>query len=99
MGPDPHSTLPKRSTPDLVSGFIHNVEWAWAMGRVVSLVTIDVQGANDALLPRRLLRRLRAQGWHVKTMRLILSFLSNRKIRAKIDGAHTGLMNVPCGTP
>jgi hypothetical protein len=82
-----------------VEGFVHDVEWAWAMRGVASLVTMDVQGAYDALLPRRLLRRLRDQGWHIRTLRLVRSFLASRKIRAKIDRAHAGLMDVPYGTP
>ena len=46
---------PKRSTMDLVASFVYETENALAAGLEVSMVTIDVQGAFDALLKRRLL--------------------------------------------
>ena len=53
---------PKRSTMDLVASFVHEAENALAAGLEVSMVTMDVQGAFDALLKRRLLQRMRYQG-------------------------------------
>jgi hypothetical protein len=47
--------LPKRSAIDLVASFTHNVEKAIAEGLQVTMVTLDVQGAFDALLANRLL--------------------------------------------
>ena len=40
---------------DLVASFTHDVEQAVADGKQVTMVTIDVQGAFDALLTNRLL--------------------------------------------
>lgn len=42
--------LPKRSTSDLTAAFTHDVELAWSRNLQVTIVTIDVQGAFDALL-------------------------------------------------
>jgi hypothetical protein len=47
--------LPKRSAIDLVASFIHNVEKAIVEGQQVTIVTLDVQGAFNALLANRLL--------------------------------------------
>ena len=47
--------LPKRSAMDLVASFTHDVEKAMAEGKQVIMVTLDVQGAFDALLANRLL--------------------------------------------
>lgn len=69
------------------------------MRRVVSVLTMDVQGAFDALLRRRLLRRLRQQGWDIKTLRLIDSFLTDRRVQVRLDGVVTSPIEVDCGTP
>jgi hypothetical protein len=47
---------------DLVASFMYDVELAMASGRQVTMVTMDVQGAFDALLINRLLRRIIKQG-------------------------------------
>ena len=44
---------------DLVASFTHDVEKAMAKGYQVTMVTLDVQGAFDALLVNRLLQRMR----------------------------------------
>jgi hypothetical protein len=48
---------------DLVVLFTYDVEAALARGKEVTMFTLDVQGAFDALLKRRLLRRITEQGW------------------------------------
>ena len=50
--------LPKMSAMDLVASFTHDVEKAMAGGKQVTMVTLDVQGAFDALLANRLLQRM-----------------------------------------
>ena len=47
--------LPKRSAIDLVASFTYNIKKAIAEGKQVIIVTLDVQGAFDALLANRLL--------------------------------------------
>jgi hypothetical protein len=44
--------LPKRSAMDLVALFTHNVEAALAHSKEVTMFTLDVQGAFDAVLKR-----------------------------------------------
>jgi hypothetical protein len=56
---------------DLVASFTHDVEHAWATGKQVTMITMDVQGAFDALLKNRLLQRMGKQGWPA----LALSFI------------------------
>jgi hypothetical protein len=43
---------------DLVAAFTYDVEAALASNKEIIIVTIDVQGAFDALLPKRLLERM-----------------------------------------
>ncbi|RAL59630.1 hypothetical protein DID88_006489 [Monilinia fructigena] len=84
---------------DLVSAFVYDVECAFARKREVTLVTMDVQGAFDALLPRRLLKRMQDQGWPVPLLKMIRSFLQERKVMVRLEDAYTDESRVQCGTP
>lgn len=55
--------LQKHSATDLVGCLIHNIEVARSKGNLASLLTIDVKGAFDTVLPGRLIQRLQEQGW------------------------------------
>jgi hypothetical protein len=48
---------------DLVTLFTYDVKAALARGKEVTMFTLDVQEAFDALLKRQLLRRITEQGW------------------------------------
>jgi len=54
LSPQHCGALPKRSTMNLVAAFTHDVEAAYASGKEVIMVTMDVQGAFNALLKTRL---------------------------------------------
>jgi len=99
LSPQHGGALPKRSAIDLVNSFVHDVEMAWSRHEHVSMVTMDVQGAFDALLKNRLLQRLKDQGWPAQLRKLISSFLSNRTIRVRLGRATTPSHPVACGTP
>jgi ribonuclease HI len=99
LSPQHGGALPKRSTMDLVASFTHEAEYALRQGKKISLVTLDVQGAFDALLRRRLLQRMRRQGWALSLLRFVDSFLSGRRIRVRLEGATTEYSPVRCGTP
>jgi ribonuclease HI len=91
--------LPKRSAMDLVVSLTHDLELALQQGKCATLVTLDVQGAFDALLPNRLLRRMQTQGWPATTICLIKSFLTGRQVRVRLDDCTTVFYDVECGTP
>jgi ribonuclease HI len=91
--------LPKRSAMDLVASFTHDVEKAIAEGYQVTMVTLDVQGAFDALLVNRLLYRMQRQGWPTSLLCLVRSFLTGRKVRVRLEDSTTGFFPVACGTP
>ncbi|EDO03066.1 hypothetical protein SS1G_05545 [Sclerotinia sclerotiorum 1980 UF-70] len=91
--------LPKRSGIDLLAAFTHEAELALDAGKIVSLVTMDVQGAFDALLKRRLLKRMLKQGWPTSLLRMIDSFLTGRRVRIRLEGVITKEYPVACGTP
>jgi len=41
---------------------VHDIEEAWARGLLVSMLTLDIKGAFDAVLRGRLIQRLCSQG-------------------------------------
>ena len=63
------------------------------------MVTMDVQGAFDALLPRRLLKRMLEQGWPLPLLRLVGGFLTSRSIRVRLKKATTPAYLVRYGIP
>lgn len=91
--------LPKRSAMDLVASFVHDVEIALAKGLQATIVTLDVQGAFDALLINRLLHRMQHQGWPITLLRLVKSFLTGRQVRVRLEDATTVFYDIACGTP
>jgi hypothetical protein len=78
LSPQHGGALPKRSALDLVASFTHDVETAIARGHEVTVVTMDVQGAFDVLLVKRLLKRMTEQGWPLSLLQLVNSFLTSR---------------------
>ncbi|RAL60819.1 hypothetical protein DID88_010144 [Monilinia fructigena] len=99
ISPQHGGALPKRSAVDLVASFVYDVESAFAQGKEVTLVTLDVQGAFDALLPKRLLERMRKQGWPMELLRLISSFLADRRVKVRLEDTYTAESRMQCGTP
>jgi ribonuclease HI len=82
-----------------VASFTHDVEAALVAKKHITMVTLDVQGAFDALLPGRLLERMRRMGFHTELLRLIKSFLTGRRVRVRLEGFTTDYSDVKCGTP
>ena len=67
--------LPLRLSVDLTTCLTHNVEKALVSGYKASLLTIDIKGAFDTVLPGRLALRLREQGWPNHLVYWIYSFI------------------------
>ena len=99
ISPQHCGALPKRSAMDLITCFTHEVEAALAESKCVSLLTGDVQGAFDALLPRRALARMRKMGFALSLLRFLASFWSERQVRVRFEGITTRYSTQACGTP
>jgi len=99
LSPQHAGALPRRAATDLVACFAHDVEAAMAKGQEVTMATCDVQGAFDALLGKRLLHRMRRQGWPLALIRLVGSFLQNRRLRVRLEKTTTPFYDAECGTP
>ncbi|EED17315.1 reverse transcriptase, putative [Talaromyces stipitatus ATCC 10500] len=73
--------LPLRSANDLTTCLTHDVEQALNQGMTTSLLTLDVKGAFNAVLPGRLIRRLCEQGWPTNLVLWIASFATGRSVQ------------------
>jgi len=91
--------LPLRSATDLTTCLTHDIESALNQGKVASLLTLDVKGAFDAVLPGRLVNRLRTQGWSSNLVSWIASFATNRSVRIRLDGVLGPQESIQCGLP
>ncbi|RAL66476.1 hypothetical protein DID88_006166 [Monilinia fructigena] len=60
---------------------------------------MDVKGAFDAVLPGRLINRLREQGWPNNLVKWIQSFATNRYIKIRLDGETGPKTALNCGLP
>jgi hypothetical protein len=84
LSPQHGGALPKRSAADLTAAFTHDTEAAWALGQHVTMVTLDVQGAFDALLKNCLLHRMVQQGWPQGAILFVDSFLTERRVQVRL---------------
>lgn len=91
--------LPQRSATDIVAALVHDVEMAFRHQKVATLVTMDVEGAFDAILRNRLLLQLRKQGWPDFLVRWIASFLAQRQASVRFQNAIAEPIELACGTP
>lgn len=91
--------LPLRSAVDLTTCLAHEVETALNSKLTASLLTLDVKGAFNAVLPGRLICRLREQGWPHSLVQWIASFATDRKARIRLDGSIGALASLDWGLP
>jgi len=101
LHPQQFGALPLRSSVDLTACLVHDVEEAWAKDRklISSVLTSDIKGAFNAILPGRLLKRLRDQGWPDTVARWAFSFATGRTARIQVDKVTIPPEPVTCGLP
>jgi len=63
------------------------------------MLTLDVQGAFDAVLPGRLIRRLQDQGWPVNVVHWVASFTRGRTASLCLGNHMSQTFQVPAGLP
>lgn len=99
LAPQQFGALPLRSSVDLTTCLTHDIETALNQGLTASVLTLDVKGAFDAVLPGRLVRRLREQGWPSHLCEWVASFATNRKVCIRLDGEIGDARTIECGLP
>jgi ribonuclease HI len=91
--------LPLRSAVDLTTCLTHDIEEALNNKLKATLLTLDIKGAFDAVLPGRLVHRLREQGWPDNLVRWVQSFATDRSVKIRLDGTTGPETLVHCGLP
>ncbi|KAI0991517.1 hypothetical protein K3495_g16670, partial [Podosphaera aphanis] len=86
LSPQQFGALPLRSATDLTTCLTHDIEEALNRRLTASLLTLDVKGAFNAVLPGCLVRRLREQGWPPHICAWVASFATGRQVRIRLDG-------------
>jgi len=99
LHPQQFRVLPLRTSTDLATGLIHDVEGAWSQGLKASMLTSDVQGAFDAVLPGRLISRLQEQWWPTNVVRWVASFTQGRTASLRLGNHMIQTFQVPAGLP
>ena len=99
FSPQHIGALLKCSAGDLVACVIHNIETAWALRKKASLLTMDIQGAFDAVLKNRLCMRLREQGWPTSLCAWALSFATDRTASIRLGDETQPNASLASGLP
>ncbi|KAI1007801.1 hypothetical protein K3495_g427 [Podosphaera aphanis] len=96
---DQFGALPKRSSVDLTTCLTYDVETALSKGLNATLATLDIKSAFDAVLPGRLVERLREQGWLAHLCNWTASFVTEREVCIRLDGEIGDPIALHCGIP
>ena len=88
-----------RSATNLKTCIINDFETTLSKKLTASLPTLDIKGAFDGVLPGRLIRRLKEQGWPCYLVSWVKSFASNRLVKIRLDGSTGPPIKIPCGLP
>ena len=99
LHPQHFGALPLCSATDLAAALVHDVEQTWVCKKKASMLTLDVQGAFDAVLPGRLVLRLRGQGWPTNIVRWVASFTQGRTASLQLGNHTSKTYGVPAGLP
>ena len=63
------------------------------------MLTLDIKGAFDAVLPGRLIRRLQQQGWPDNLVRWVSCFATQRSASLRLGEETGSSFQVPSGIP
>jgi ribonuclease HI len=96
---DQCGAISRRAATDLTTALYADIEEIWARRRVAGIITIDIRGAFDGVLPGRLLLRIRQQGWPPPLVAWVKSFLTSRTASITLDQDTSPPFNLLCGLP
>ena len=89
----------KRSTESALFLLTSQVEKAWKEGLVASLLSLDISGAYDRVLPLGLQHILKKKGVPTWLTSWIFSFCSDRTTSLVFDDLESPSFHIPCGVP
>lgn len=77
---------PGRTTTDALQLLVHRVKDAWRVGRVASVLFLDIEGAFPNAVPARLIHNLRKRRIPGKYINVVERMLTDRSTTLKFDG-------------
>ncbi|KAL2890009.1 RNA-directed DNA polymerase from mobile element jockey [Ceratocystis lukuohia] len=78
--------LPRRAASDLTLLVASQIRSNMERKRFTSILTFDVKGAFDGILPNRMVTRLMEQRWPSNLCKWVQSFLDDRTAQISLDG-------------
>ena len=87
------------STQHVLLRLIENGRHCLDENKVVGAVLMDLSKAFDCLSHELLIAKLEAYGFNEKTIKLVYSYLTNRKQSVKIKGSLSTLKRILSGVP
>lgn len=99
LHPQQFGALPGHSATDLAACLIHDVEDAWAWSCKASMLTLDIKGAFDAVLPGHLTQHLWDQGWPAKIVNWVSSFINSQSACLRLGDFTSQVFQVSAGLP
>ncbi|KAJ2900039.1 RNA-directed DNA polymerase from transposon X-element [Zalerion maritima] len=99
ISPQQAGALPTRSATDLIACVTHEIEHSLENRHTATMMTLDVQGAFDATLRKRLMLRMLQQGWPTNLVRFVGSFMEERRARIRLEDTVTETQKISCGLP
>lgn len=99
ISPQQAGALPTRSATDLLACVTHEIEHSLENRRTATMMTLDVQGAFDAALRKRLMLRMLQQGWPTNLVRFVGSFMEERRARIRLEDTVTEEQLISSGLP
>src|ERR1700733_3382895 len=99
LHPQQFGALFSRSATDLTAVAVHDIENALLEGLEASLLTTDIEGAFDAVLPGRLIQRLQQQGWPKPLVSWAYYFTLDRTAMLRLDGVMGSSRKIPPALP
>jgi hypothetical protein len=91
--------LPGDSTAQQLLYMIHKIKGAWSTGKVAQACFLDVSSAFDAVWHNGLLCKLESINVSGTTLRLLKSYLSERKATTVIEGVKSDELPLLAGVP
>lgn len=99
VSPQQAGALPTRAASDLLACLTHDIEHSLETGGTASILTLDLKGAFDATLQKRLMLRMRQQGWATLLLKFVGSFMEERQARIRLEDVTTAPQTIQCGLP
>ena len=91
--------LPKDSTTNQLLYIVHQIKLGWAKKKISHACFLDISAAFDAVWHKALLAKLRQINIKDNSLKLLQSYLKDRKAKTVVDGAESSEQPVDAGVP